>query len=152
MVFSCILRQLLDQLPTIPSFVSSVYNDTHLRGQLTQFECERLITELVRELGRAHLVIDALDECSSEHRASVLQTLRHLGKTQGLRLLVTSRPHAQDIAATFAHHPHLTISAQEEDIRVYIHQELSRNGIYDIADEQFVNELEHTLISGADGM
>jgi hypothetical protein len=152
MVFRSILRQFLDQLPTIPDSVSSVYNDTHLRGDLDQFECERLITELVREIGNAHLVIDALDECYSEHRASILQTLRHLSQAQGLRLLVTSRPHSPDITAAFAHHAHLTISAQAEDIRAYIHQELDRNGIYDIADEQFIDELERTLISGADGM
>ncbi|KAK4119318.1 ankyrin [Parathielavia appendiculata] len=143
--------QFLDQLPTIPGLVSSVYNDTHLRGQLPQSDCERLFAALVK-LGRAYLVVDALDESSLKHRSSALRTLRHLSQFQGLRLLVTSRPHTQDIAATFAHHPRLNISAQEEDIRVYIHQELQRNGLYDVADDRFVGGMVHKLTAGTDGI
>ncbi|KAK4103336.1 hypothetical protein N658DRAFT_505699 [Parathielavia hyrcaniae] len=151
-VFSCILRQFLDQLPTIPASISSLYNHTHLRRQLSQLDCEMLLTELARELGYAYLVIDALDECSSDERASVLDTLKHLDRCPGLRLLLTSRPHTQDIASALAHHPRLTITARDEDIRAYIHQELHRSGVYGIADESFVRELVHKLTQAADGM
>jgi hypothetical protein len=92
-VFSCVLRQFLEQLPEIPQAVRTVYETTHTKGALPHFECERLLVELLKGLGRSYLVLDALDECSEEHRASLLRTLAQLGQSQGARILITSRPH-----------------------------------------------------------
>jgi len=92
-VLSCVLRQFLEQLPEIPTAVRSVYKTTHTQGALPHFECERLLVEALRDLTHSYLVLDALDECSDEHRGSLLRTLAQLGQSQGARILITSRPH-----------------------------------------------------------
>ena len=92
-VLSCVLRQLLEQLPEIPTAVRSVYETTRTQGALPHFECERLVVEVLKDLTQSYLVLDALDECSDEHRGSLLRTLAQLGQSQGARILITSRPH-----------------------------------------------------------
>jgi Cys-tRNA synthase (O-phospho-L-seryl-tRNA:Cys-tRNA synthase) len=146
------IRQLLEQLPAIPDAVSRVYQSCRSQGSLQQFECERLVAELIREVGRVYLVVDAFDECDAQHRATFLRVLGELSKIPGFRLLVTSRPHTRGVTATFTSHVNVNIAAREEDIRLYLHQELARKGIYEIADETFANGLVETLARGANGM
>lgn len=151
-VFSCILRQLLDQQPAIPEAVSRVYNNIGSKGGLSQYECASLIAEVVKGLGHVYLVLDALDECAPEHRAPLLQTLSQLSSVPGLRLLVTSRPHIREITTAFTRPLRLNIVARDEDIKLYIRQELSRNGIHDMCDTDFATGLIQRLSQGADGM
>ncbi len=151
-VFACVLRQLLDQQPGIPNAVSRMYDSVGPNGKLPQAECRTSIAGLVKRLGRVYLVFDALDECASEYRASFLQTLGQLSQVPGLRLLVTSRPHIQEIATAFTRRVDLKIAARGDDIKLYLEQELKKNGIYDVADEKFASGLIYKLTQGADGM
>lgn len=151
-VLSCILRQLLEQQRAIPEAVARVYKNVGSKGGLPQFECASLITEVTKGLSRVYLVLDALDECAPEHRVSLLQTLSQLSRVPGLRLLVTSRPHIRELTTAFTQFLRLKIVAQDEDIRLYIRQELTRNGIHDMCDAEFAKELIQKLTQGADGM
>ncbi|GAB1312273.1 hypothetical protein MFIFM68171_02483 [Madurella fahalii] len=151
-VLACVLRQLLERLPTIPKAVLSAYESARPQGGLPRFECERLIAELIKELGRVYLVVDALDECDAEHRATFLQALRELSRIRGFRLLITSRPHTREISAALTNCLRLNIAARDEDIRLYLHQELVRKGIYEMADEAFAKRLIEKLVQGANGM
>ncbi|KAK4241153.1 hypothetical protein C8A03DRAFT_41341 [Achaetomium macrosporum] len=151
-VLACMLRQLLARLPAIPGAVSTVYESRRSQGSLPQYECERLVAELIREVGRVYLVVDALDECDAQHRAPFLQVLGELNRISEFRLLVTSRPHTRGIAAAFTNHLNINIVAREQDIRLYRHQELARKSIYEIAGEAFANGLIERLAQGANGM
>ncbi|KAK0629465.1 hypothetical protein B0T17DRAFT_615233 [Bombardia bombarda] len=151
-VWSCILRQLLEHLPRIPESVSSIYQNRRSGESLSLFETERLLTELIKPLKCAYLVIDALDECSPEHRGGFLQVLGHLSEHRNFRLLATSRPHIQDIINSLQRHPQLAITAHEEDIRLYLHQELNQKNAADVADDEFLDRLVQKLSEGADGM
>jgi hypothetical protein len=44
------------------------------------------------------------------------------------------------------------IEAHEEDLKTYLYQELEQGGIYDRADQTFVNRLVRKLTKGAEGM
>ncbi len=151
-VFASILRQLLDGRLGIPEAVSRAYESVASKGGLPQFECETLLAELIKELGNVYIVLDALDECASEHQASVLQTLGQLSRNPGLRLLVAARPHIRENAPAFMHRLHLEIVARDDDIKLYLGQELRKKGIYEMADEEFAIELIDKLTQGADGM
>ena len=48
--------------------------------------------------------------------------------------------------------PDLKIVARDDDTKLYLQQELQKNGIYDMADEEFASELIRKLTQGADGM
>jgi len=101
-VLSCLLRQVLEQVPSLPETVRAVYDTAQAKGggALSAFECERLLAEVLGELPRAYLVLDALDECADEHRGSLLRTLGQLGQLRGVRVLVTSRPHVKFVSLT----------------------------------------------------
>lgn len=113
-------------------------------------ECERLLTDLCSTVRCAYLVFDGLDE--SEHRRPFLQSIQNVVLSSQIRLLVTSRPHIRDLKDLFQQHLNLRIEAHEEDLKKYLYQELDQGGIYDIADQRFVNRLVRKLTQRAEGM
>ncbi|KAJ5167506.1 ankyrin [Penicillium canariense] len=149
-VLCCILRQLLEQLPAIPSPVAELYEKGGHQGRIPLHECERLLTDLGSTVRCAYLVFDGLDE--SEHRRTFLQSIQNVVRRSQIRLLVTSRPHIQDLIDLFQQHLNLRIEAHEEDLKMYLYQELDQGGIYDIADQSFVNRLVWKLTQRAEGM
>ena len=104
------------------------------------------------ELGSVYLVFDALDECASEQRKSFLESISRASQLQNVRLLVTSRPHLQDLTEIFEHSHTLEIKAQEADIKTYLNHELDRQAISYRADPDFAERLVEKLTQGADGM
>jgi hypothetical protein len=46
----------------------------------------------------------------------------------------------------------LKIEARAEDIALYLRSELTRNGFYDVAGEEFARDLIQKLVKGARGM
>lgn len=104
------------------------------------------------ELGSVYLVFDALDECASGQRKSFLEFISQASQLQNVRLLVTSRPHLQDLTEIFEHSPTLEIKAQEGDIKTYLNHELDRQSITYRADPDFAERLVEKLTQGADGM
>lgn len=154
-VLSSILRQLLEGLSELPKLALEVYEKRTSNGHLPQHECERLLLHFVNELECLYLVIDALDECDTIHRKAFLRSLGLLMQTGKVRLLVTSRPHIQDLTDWLHQHSNLLnmkIEAQDEDLETYLQQELDRQGVSDIADSNFANRLVRKLITDAEGM
>lgn len=70
------------------------------------------------------LVFDALDEC--DQRKGLLPLLHRMGKG-GANLFVTSRQHPEDIQASFHSSAKIKLSAQDNDIRIYIEQKISEH-------------------------
>ncbi|CAI7653163.1 unnamed protein product [Penicillium pancosmium] len=149
-VLCSVLRQLLDQLPNIPSSVTELFEKSDRQTQIPLHECERLLANLACDVKCAYLVFDGLDE--SEHRRSFLQSIQNVAWNCKFRLLVTSRPHIRDMVDMFQHYPNLLIEANREDLKTYLYQELDQGGIYDIADQEFVRGLVRKLVHGAEGM
>ena len=104
------------------------------------------------DLGNVYLVFDALDECASEERKSLLQSISQASHLQNVRLLVTSRPHLQDLTEIFEHSPTLETKAQEGDIKTYLNHELDRQSISYRAGPDFAERVVEKLTQGADGM
>ena len=150
MVLRCILRQLLERLPAIPSAVAELFEKSGHQGQMPLHECERLLIDVASGLRCAYLVFDGLDE--SEHRKSFLQSIQNVVRSPQVRLLITSRPHIRDFMDLFQQHLELRIEAHGEDLETYIYQELDQAGIYGDADQTFVNGLVQKLTQSAEGM
>ncbi|KAJ5281960.1 ankyrin [Penicillium angulare] len=150
LVLRCILRQLLQSLPTIPSAVLELYEKGGRNGQIPVHDSERLLTDLASNLDCVYLVFDGLDE--SEHRTTCLQSIQNLIRSPKVRFLVTCRPHILDIANIFQQHPKLEIEAHEDDLQMCLRQELNAARIYDIADHEFVSRLIWKLTQNAEGM
>jgi hypothetical protein len=95
---------------------------------LTLEECEDLIMELTFE-DPATIIIDALDECKSEERYKLLDTLdRILARPDNpTRIFVSSRDES-DISRMFQLRPRIIIEAEKNqlDIRNYIDVEIQK--------------------------
>ena len=153
-MLNCILRQLIESLPTIPKIVHDSYTRlTEMDHPLPQHECERLITEVAKQSKCTYLIFDALDESDGlRHRRELSQIIKRLSQDRTLRILVTSRPHTQDIFELLHEHPQVAIFFKLEVIISYLHQELLQRGIYDGFSSDFAKKLLEVLPKRAEGM
>ena len=153
-VLRCILRQLVESLPTIPESVTDLrVRSRDFKEPLPQHECERLILDTLRESGSSYLIVDALDECDGlSNRAAFLQAIKRIRQDNSLRILITSRPHVEDVRKALESFPQITIEAKDQDIRTYLRQELSRPGVSEIVGKEFADKLLNELPERAHGM
>ena len=100
------------------------------------------------------VVVDGLDECTSEAGGEILQTLRELNTVADIRLLVTSRDEV-DIKTALADVPKLRIDASvnSQDITSFVVDECERNTkLKKILRGPTKQEVISVVSSQADGM
>ena len=153
-VLRCMLRQLVESLPTIPESVTDLrVRSRDFREPLPHHECERLIIDTLKHSGSSYLIVDALDECDGlSNRAAFLRTIKRIRQDNSLRILITSRPHVEDVCKVLEVFPQITIEAKDQDIRTYLRQELSRPGVSEIVGTEFADRLLDELPERAHGM
>ncbi|KAI0142654.1 hypothetical protein GGR57DRAFT_486108 [Xylariaceae sp. FL1272] len=153
-IFNSLLRQLVEALPRIPASVQDVFKaKSSSKGSLSVLECERLISELARDTGPCYLILDALDESdSAKCRSEIISSIIRLRATAEIRILVTSRPHTENVDVAFADGVQLSITARDEDIRTHLRQELDKQRAMQVVDDDFACELLESLLRRADGM
>ncbi|KAJ7591828.1 ankyrin repeat-containing domain protein [Mycena floridula] len=153
-VIGSVLRQLLINSDEIPGSLHSIHDcyksvppqPRTLRDFTTALEAQIQLYSCV------YLVIDALDESSSETRDILISTVHRLAESGHLHVLVTSR---QMIGDEFVNDSQIHIWANDGDIRRYITQrikdgkELQKviNG-----DETLQDEIINKVTEKADGM
>ncbi|KAJ7591839.1 ankyrin repeat-containing domain protein [Mycena floridula] len=153
-VIGSVLRQLLINSKEIPGSLHSIHNcykavppqPRTLHDFTTALEAQ------IQLYSHVYLVIDALDESSSETRDELIKTVRHLAKSGHLHVLVTSR---QTIGDKFVNDSQIHIWANDSDIRRYITQRI-RDGkeLQKVVngDEALQDEIINKVTEKADGM
>ncbi|KAJ7591960.1 ankyrin repeat-containing domain protein [Mycena floridula] len=153
-VIGSVLRQLLLNSEEILVSLRSMHNcyksvrpkPRTLRDFTTALEAQ------IQLYSRVYLVIDALDESSSETRDILISTVHHLAESGHLHVLVTSR---QTIGDEFANDSQIHIWANDGDIRRYITQRI-RDGkeLQKVinGDETLQDEIINKVTEKADGM
>ena len=125
-----------------------------MRGQLPQVnDLQDLILSIPTEFNAVYLVIDALDECKvGDCRSEILRAFQAFQVS--MKLLVTSRPHIEDLSDSLAYALEVKLRAIESDIRDYVLQKLETRKIKKIIgkDEKLKEEIVTTIIEGAHGM
>lgn len=99
---------------------------------------------------KTYVVIDAMDECDETFRADLIGQLRDLH----INLLVTSRE-LPDIRDTFQGCPEISISASDEDMRLYLGETIkSARGISRITakNPELPARITDTICEKAGGM
>jgi hypothetical protein len=98
-ILGCIARQLSSpssSQPLAPPTVS-LYRKMHLAdgstGVPSLYQCRDLIIELSESHSQTTIVVDALDECSREERAELVEALEYIidNSTSLIKIFVTSR-------------------------------------------------------------
>ncbi|KAJ0421028.1 hypothetical protein BJY00DRAFT_113978 [Aspergillus carlsbadensis] len=149
-----LLRQLLDHIPHIPKPLVEAFS--RLGGSecsLSATVLEKIILEVMQSSSQIYVLIDALDECIElGRRKAIISFLEQAARSAKIRLLLTSRPHVQEIRSTFENSHQILVRASEADIGAYVSQEISRARVTDIADTSFVQRIMDTIIHQAEGM
>ncbi len=121
-LIASLLKQSLQQQPLIPADVKKAYQD-HI-GAGTRFnrhEMLRLLQKSMETFSRNYIIIDALDEVSSQDqvRYILLKELRDLQATHGYNILTTSR-HIINLTLDFQEPLCLEVRASSDDVQRYV--------------------------------
>ena len=127
-------------------------------GPVSSYNAEELrqcLLNIIQSLDHAYIIIDALDECMSD-RISFLEALHELNdfENQSVHTLFTGREEL-GIQRVFHDYEKLSIAANSQDIRLYVDSGIvkrSRNGVLNIRDPAFQEEMRKRLVDGAKGM
>ena len=136
------LASLLKQLALTKAVLPEPVLDLHQRMRRQQRKPKRQDLEdaLLRtcsEFDRVFFVIDALDECSKSQRNAVLRTLTKICQCSPVSMLITSRPHAQDISKAFEGSHKIVIEAKPSDIKKYVENKIADSDELETIDNAF---------------
>ena len=138
-ILSSLLKQLVFGLDEIPEEISKAYEERKnaIGGQGPQISNILNMLQTTSSRRRAFICIDALDECATEDRAKLLDSLGQLLlQSPGTRIFVTGRPH---ILPEIRRHliggvTSLSISPKRDDIVTYINSRLAADTTPDAMD------------------
>ncbi|KAK6525239.1 hypothetical protein TWF694_005385 [Orbilia ellipsospora] len=122
---SMLLRQIVEQLETIPEVVHTMY--AAYKGKVARpspKEIYRTLLAILGGLGRIFIVVDALDECTSGVRRELLTKIQEFQQKSKTCFMATSRP-ISDVTEYFAKAPQIKIKANREDVEKYVESHLA---------------------------
>jgi hypothetical protein len=161
LVCASFLKQTVQQLlkrpnTTIPSEIANLYNDFSSQNRIpTQIDLLPIIKALLERFTATYIIIDALDECFEDYRHDVLSMLLTIAGYQQIQvhILVTSRPHIEDIRSRIPQWTHIEIKAHQEDIRRLFYHKLERSqSSQRIITANFKEEIITAIATQAQGM
>ena len=120
-VFRCFLRQLGDQNEQVFQYLEDLQtNNAFRQNALSIKELESALVFAIRHFDTTFFVLDALDECDEvEVRRPLLASLPRIEEA-GARILLTSRPHPEDIWISLQSALPYEVKAFRDDIIAYI--------------------------------
>ena len=146
-MLGCLVKQLVFGLNEIPEEILKAYEERKnaIGGQGPQISNILKMLQTTSSRRRAFICIDALDECATEDRAKLLDSLGQLlQQSPGTRIFVTGRPH---ILPEIGRHlaggvRSLSINPKRGDIVTYLHSRLNADPTPDARD----NSLEADIL------
>jgi len=138
-ILGSLLKQLVFGLEEIPEEISEAYEDRKnaIGGQGPQISDILKMLQITSSRKRAFICIDAVDECATEHRVKLLDSLSQLLQhVPGTRIFVTGRPHIlPEIRRRYAGRvTSISINPKRDDIITYLHSRLAADTTPDAMD------------------
>ena len=128
-MLGAMLKQLASQRG-IPKHTREAFKEAKMEFGCPGLQLPDMIGTLkrtIRSLGRVFICIDALDECTPNHRRELLESLREIvGVSPGVRVFLTGRPHIDDeIVEYFSGTLRISLSPAYQDIMNYLQMRLN---------------------------
>ena len=149
-----LLKQLVQQLPNLPESVCSLYSrHSNKRTTPSIDEISSAIRAIVDGLGRAFIVIDALDECTdtSNIRSTLLKEVAKLQVERNLCFFATSR-FLPNIVAEFRDVARLEIRATDADVQRYLEDHMSEMPTCVSRNRALQEDIKTKIVKSAAGM
>ena len=151
-ILGSLLKQLVFGLEEIPEEISEAYEDRKyaMGGQGLQISDILNMLQIATARKRALICIDALDECATEHRVKLLDSLGQLlQQSPGTRIFVTGRPHIlPEIETRLGERTEsISISPKREDIATYLRSRLAADTTPDAMDSTLEEDILEKISS-----
>ncbi|RAO66282.1 uncharacterized protein BHQ10_002294 [Talaromyces amestolkiae] len=153
-LFLSLLKQLVQQSPSIPDSVRALYDVyVNKRTPLSFDEVSRAVYSVIATYSRVFIVIDALDECQATDgsRSRFLSEIFNLQLKSGASIFATSR-FISDITDRFKGNINLEIRASDEDVGRYLDGNISKLPAFVGRNQDLQNKIKTAVIKAADGM
>ncbi|KAH7418500.1 hypothetical protein BKA64DRAFT_590520, partial [Cadophora sp. MPI-SDFR-AT-0126] len=149
-----LLKQFVQQQPSIPDSVKTLYNRHKNSGTRPQLdELSGLLQAVAAVYSRVFIIVDALDEyqISDGCRQRLLSGLFDLQAKCNAHLFATSR-HISSIEQEFEGCLKLEIRSDEEDVRRYLDGQMSRLPKFVARSLELQEEIKTNIVDAVDGM
>lgn len=153
-LFLSLLKQLVQQSPSIPHSVRALYDDyVNKRTRPSFDEVSRAVYSVIATYSRVFIVIDALDECQATDgsRSRFLSEIFNLQLKSGASIFATSR-FISDITDRFKGNINLEIRASDEDVGRHLDGNISKLPAFVGRNQDLQNKIKTAVIKAADGM
>ena len=151
-VLGSVVHQLaLQQEISVDRLAGHVQWNTQRDDQPSLEEIGKLLRLVVKGLSRTYLIVDAIDECSTETRDTLLRELQKVEPKFHLLVTTRQRDRHYDSKSHFA----LNINAREEDIAKYIEARLKNSIGFELNlthDQALQEEIVKRIVQTAGGM
>lgn len=116
-------------------------------------EISNTLKVTLKSFSTVYIVVDALDECSDEHKTPLrlVERLRDLQNDGDIRLMVTSR-FIPDIEEQFKSAPKLEVRASPEDVAEFVKGQIPRLHRCVQRDDELKIVVEERIVEAVDGM
>ena len=151
-VLLSLLKQLSQQLPSLPQAVESLYyRHKHSNTIPSEDEISTALESVCFIYNRVFIAIDALDECRSDYYTILLQRITKVQIRTRANLFVTSRD-IPAITRMFQSGISLTIRATDDDVRKYLDGCIDRLPASIQRRSDLQEEIKTEIVKSANGM
>lgn len=151
-ILAAMLKQLGQGQPSALGPIERLYQKYSGQGtKLTLDDVCSALRDVVLQLPRVYIVVDALDECQSETRWELVAKLRDLQAVADVRLMATSR-FVPDVEDAFRLTPRLEIKASDEDVKWFLAGQTFRLPACIRRNAALQNMVQEKIVEAVDGM
>lgn len=153
-LLSAILKQLVQAQPSAAEAANALYElHSPRKTMATVDEILNALKVTLNNFSTVYIVVDALDECSDEHKSPLrlLEKLRDVQNGGDIRLMVTSR-FIPDIQEEFKSAPKLEVRASPQDVAKFVKGQIPRLNKCVQRDNELQGEIEEHIVKAVDGM
>jgi hypothetical protein len=150
-----LIKQLVWWAQSIPTAAVDLFRRRSKEQKpMDEEDAKTIFGHVLDQFDTIYICIDALDECEPESRAQLLQFLKAINSTS-IRLFLTGRHSitAEVIDTLSGLSPRtMSITAAEEDIRIYLAQKLANDRYPEAMNESFKNQIMEKLVKLSQGL
>jgi hypothetical protein len=155
-MIGALTKQLIWWAQSIPTAVLDLFKRrSKEQKSIDEEDAKTIFSHLLGQFDKVYICIDALDECEPQSREQLLKFLLEAMISRSIRLFMTGRHsvEAEVMSALSDLSPKtISITATEEDIRIYLSQKLTSDRYPEAMNENFKTQVIEKLVEISQGL
>jgi hypothetical protein len=135
----------------LAEFYRKTRND--IKDQAWFIELQDFLHRVASTFTQCYLVIDALDECDTNHRSALFGILDNFRRRVNTRVFASTRPHLSNIEPSFKDAAQIEVTASGTDLQTFLSRMIDEHPDSEyIMDDALKREILEKLCANAHGM